>query len=75
MIKPKDYKISNLNTQILILLIISSCFTFCTTKKNINNADYLLEKVIIEDKYSGIEKTEIEKFKNRSFSYLAILNN
>jgi outer membrane protein assembly factor BamA len=62
MITPKDYKISNLNTQLLILLIISSCFTFCTTKKNINNADYLLEKVIIEDKYSGIEKTEIEKF-------------
>jgi outer membrane protein assembly factor BamA len=58
----ENYKISNLKTQILILCTITLGFTFCTSKKGINNNDFLLEKNIIEDKYSGIEKAEIEKF-------------
>jgi len=62
MIKIKKYKISNLKIHLLILLVMTIFFTFCTTKKTFNNSEYLLEKVIIDDKYSGIEKPEIEKF-------------
>ena len=60
--KIERYKVSNLQKQILIICISSLLFTFCTSKKKIAQADYLLEKNIIIDKYTGIEKAEFEKF-------------
>ncbi len=60
--KIERYKVSNLKKQILIICFSGLLFSFCTSKKKVGESDFLLEKNIILDNYTGIEKAEFEKF-------------